>query len=85
MIHFAIKTLLADKGKLVIALTGVVFSLVLVNVQGGMFIGMIRKSTLLIDNCDADIWIGHRGMRNGRGPGSRYPPRPCRRYHGPAW
>lgn len=45
-------------------MTGVIFSLVLVNIQGGMFLGLIRKSTLLIDNSEADIWIGHRGVQN---------------------
>lgn len=29
-----------------------------------MFIGLIRKSTLLVDNCAADIWVGHRGVKN---------------------
>ncbi len=31
---FAIKTLISDRGKLLLALVGVIFSLVLVNVQG---------------------------------------------------
>lgn len=64
MVVFALKTLLADRGKLLIALTGVVFSLVLVNVQGGLFMGMVRKTTPLIDHGAADIWVGHRGMKN---------------------
>lgn len=64
MTSFAIKTLLADPRKLLIALLGVVFSLALVNVQGGLFLGMIRKSTLLIDYGEADIWVGHRGVQN---------------------
>ena len=64
MTSFALKTLLADRRKLFIALIGVIFSLVLVNIQGGMFIGLIRKSTLLVDNCAAEIWVGHRGVKN---------------------
>ncbi len=64
MTAFAIKTLLADPRKLLIAILGVAFSLVLVNVQGGLFIGMIRKSTLLIDYGGADVWVGHRGVQN---------------------
>lgn len=64
MTRFALKTLLADRSKLLIALVGVVFSLVLVCIQGGLFLGMIRKSSLLIDNSRADIWVGHRGVRN---------------------
>jgi putative ABC transport system permease protein len=60
----AIKTLVADRGKLLTALVGVVFSIVLVNVQGGLFVGLIRKAGLLVDAGDADIWVGHRLMHN---------------------
>ena len=60
----ALKTLVADRGKLLTALVGVVFSVVLVNVQGGLFYGMLRKASLLVDNADAEIWVGHRNMHN---------------------
>ena len=60
----ALKTLFADRGKLLTALAGVVFSVVLVNVQGGLFVGLIRKVSLLVDNGQADIWVGHKKMHN---------------------
>ena len=60
----AIRTLIYDRGKLLAALVGVIFSVVLVNVQGGLFIGLMSKASLLIDQGDADIWVGHRGMHN---------------------
>ena len=60
----AIKTLVADRGKLLTALVGVVFSIVLVNVQGGLFIGLISKASLLVDQGGADIWVGHKKMNN---------------------
>jgi putative ABC transport system permease protein len=60
----AIKTLVADRGKLVAALVGVVFSVVLVNVQGGLFLGLMRKASLLVDQGHADIWVGHKDMNN---------------------
>lgn len=60
----ALKTLVADRGKLLTALVGVVFSIVLVNVQGGLFVGLIRKASLLVDHGQADIWVGHRMMHN---------------------
>jgi putative ABC transport system permease protein len=60
----AIKTLVADRGKLLTAIVGVVFSVVLVNVQGGLFFGLIRKASLLVDQGNADIWVGHKGMNN---------------------
>ncbi len=60
----AVKMLLADRGKLAMALVGVVFAVVLVNVQGGLFIGLISKASLLIDQGGADIWVGHLKMNN---------------------
>ncbi len=60
----ALKTLVSDRGKLLTALVGVVFSIVLVNVQGGLFVGLIRKAGLLVDHGEADIWVGHKWMHN---------------------
>ena len=64
MWSIALKTLVAQRGKLLTALVGVVFSVVLVNVQGGLFVGLIRKASLLVDQGDADIWVGHKRMNN---------------------
>jgi putative ABC transport system permease protein len=61
---FALKTLFSARGKLATGLAGVVFSLVLVNVQGGLFLGLMRKASVLIDDCDADLWVGHRNLEN---------------------
>ena len=56
----ALKAMLADRGKLLTSLLGVVFSVVLVNLQGGLLLGMIQKASLLVDYGKADIWVGHR-------------------------
>ncbi len=64
MFAFAFKTLLADRGKLLTAVVGVVFSLVLVSIQGGLYVGLMNKASVLVDHCDADIWIGHRHVEN---------------------
>ena len=64
MWSFALRTLLADRAKLLTALVGVVFSVVLVNVQGGLFVGLLRKASLLVDFGRADIWVGHKRMHN---------------------
>ncbi len=64
MVSLAIKTLLADRGKLLTALAGVVFSVALVNMQGGLFLGLLRKAALLVEHGQAEIWIGHRQMHN---------------------
>ncbi len=60
----ALKTLIADRGKMLTALVGVVFSIVLVNIQGGLFLGLIRKASLLVASGEADIWVGHKNMHN---------------------
>ena len=60
----AFETLIADRGKLFTALVGVVFSIVLVNVQGGLFLGLIGRAGLLVDCGQADIWVGHKKMHN---------------------
>ena len=60
----AVKAMLADRGRLATSLLGVVFSVVLVNLQGGLLLGMIQKASLLVDYGHADIWVGHRFMTN---------------------
>src|SRR5208337_707174 len=45
-------------------LLGVVFSIVLVSVQGGLFVGLMRKAGLLVDHGEADVWVGHKKMHN---------------------
>jgi putative ABC transport system permease protein len=60
----AVKAMLADRGKLLTSLLGVVFSVVLVNLQGGLLLGMIQKASLLVDYGRADIWVGHRYTTN---------------------
>jgi putative ABC transport system permease protein len=64
MWSIAVETLIADRGKLLTALVGVVFSIMLVNVQGGLFLGLIEKAGLLVDHGQADIWVGHKNMHN---------------------
>lgn len=59
MLSFAFKTLIRERGKLLIGLAGVVFSLVLVSVQGGLYLGLMSKASVLIDHCQADLWIAH--------------------------
>src|SRR5581483_10336858 len=60
----AIKAMLADRSKLLTSLLGVAFSVVLINLQGGLLIGLIQKASLLVDYGQADIWVGHRHSTN---------------------
>lgn len=59
----ALAMLLYDRMKLFGALTGVVFATVLAAQQGGVFLGLMRKNTMLVDNADADVWIVPRSTR----------------------
>lgn len=63
MLAFALKTLMADRGKALVALSGVVFAFVLVNLQGGMFLGLVSKASVMVDHGAADIWVGRRGIK----------------------
>lgn len=60
VLSFALKTLISERGKLLTGLAGVVFSLVLVSVQGGLYLGLMRKASVLIDHCPADVWVAPR-------------------------
>lgn len=64
MWKIAIKTLCAERGKFLAALVGVAFSVALVNIQTGLFLGLMRKAGLLVDHSQADIWVGHKLMHN---------------------
>ena len=57
MANLAIKNLFHEKVRLVVTLTGIVFSVILTAVQLGIFLGFIEASTGLIANTRADLWI----------------------------
>lgn len=60
----AIKILISDRIKLFTALLGVIFTIILINIQCGLFLGLIYKTSLLVDCGQADIWVGHKLMHN---------------------
>lgn len=64
MWQLAIRTMLGDRSKLLVSLLGVAFSVALVNLQGGLLVGLIRKASQLVDHGGADIWVGHKHMSN---------------------
>ncbi|OAI42245.1 hypothetical protein AYO40_01935 [Planctomycetaceae bacterium SCGC AG-212-D15] len=64
MWQLAIKAMLADRSKFLACIGGVAFSVVLVNLQGGLLLGFLTKASLLVDYGRADIWVGHRHMNN---------------------
>ena len=51
------RNLFHDKVRLTVTLTGIVFSVVLIVVQLGLFLGFTTATSNLIDHSNADLWI----------------------------
>jgi putative ABC transport system permease protein len=51
------RNLFHDKVRLTVTLTGIVFSVVLIVVQLGLFVGFTTATSNLIDHSGADLWI----------------------------
>ena len=54
------RNLTHDKVRLAVTLTGIVFAVVLIVVQLGLFIGFTTTTSGLIDHSGADLWVGPR-------------------------
>lgn len=64
MLWLALKTLFHEKGRLIITLTGIIFSTVLTLTQLSMYLGMMGNATSIIRHTDADIWIASKNIQN---------------------
>ncbi len=64
MVSLARKNLLHDRIRFAITLAGVAFAVTLVLVQVGLFLGLLGKATVTIENSTADIWIVGRNTPN---------------------
>src|SRR5437016_10526728 len=53
----AARNLLHDRLRFVATIVGIVFSIVLVTVQMGLYLGFGRMVTTMIDHASADLWI----------------------------
>jgi putative ABC transport system permease protein len=62
MASLALRNLLHDRVRLVVTLTGIVFSVVLSAIQLGLFVGFRRATSDLIAKSDADVWIKSEGV-----------------------
>lgn len=67
-VTLALRNLLHDRLRLIATLVGVVFSIVLVTVQMGLYIGFGRMVTVVIDRASADLWVMTRGGTSFEGP-----------------
>ncbi len=63
MASLAVRNLFHDRVRLAVTLTGIIFSVVLVAVQTGLFIGFTTTTSSLIDHAGADLWIMSRGVK----------------------
>jgi putative ABC transport system permease protein len=61
--RLASRNLLHDRLRFVATVVGIVFSMVLVTVQIGLFLSFDRMVTTMIDHAAADLWIMPRGTK----------------------
>ena len=59
----AFRNLFHDRLRLVATVIGIVFSIVLVTVQGGLYLSFERMVTVMIDHANADLWIVPQGTK----------------------
>jgi len=64
MVDLALKILLDDRTRLLTTVCGVGFSVMLVLVQWGIFLGMLDNASATITNAEADLWITARNTPN---------------------
>lgn len=64
MVDLATKTLLHDKLRFIITVSGVAFAVTLVFVQVGLFIGLLDNATVTIEHIEADLWVTSRNTAN---------------------
>jgi len=59
----AFRNLFHDRLRLIATVIGIVFSIVLVTVQMGLYVSFERMVTVMIDHAGADLWIVPRGTK----------------------
>lgn len=64
MVDLALKTLLHDKLRFAITVAGVAFAVMLVLIQGGLFVGILSNSYITIDKLNADLWVTSKNTPN---------------------
>jgi len=57
------RNLFHDRLRFIATLVGIVFSMVLVTIQMGLYLGFGRMVTTMIDHADADLWIMPAGTK----------------------
>jgi putative ABC transport system permease protein len=63
MVSLARRNLLHDRTRFLVTLAGIAFSIVLVVIQLGLFLGFTATTSGVIDHSRADLWIAARGVQ----------------------
>jgi len=61
VLTLASRNLFQDRLRFIATLIGIVFSVVLVMVQMGLYLGFGRMVTTMIDHATADLWVVSKG------------------------
>jgi len=64
VVDLALKTLVHDKIRFAITVSGVAFAVTLVLVQVGLFQGLLSNATVTIEHIDADLWVTSKNTPN---------------------
>jgi putative ABC transport system permease protein len=64
MASLAVKNLLHDKVRLIVTLTGIVFSVVLTAIQLGLFAGFVNATSDVVNFSRADLWVTSKDVPN---------------------
>lgn len=64
MVSLARRNLLHDRARFFVAQAGVMFAVVLVTIQLGVYFGFGRSTTALVDASSADLWVAARDSVN---------------------
>lgn len=64
MVDLALKTLLYDRLRFVITVSGVAFAVTLVFVQAGLFAGILGNASVTIRHLDAELWVTPKNTAN---------------------
>src|SRR5262245_43410169 len=63
-VDLATKSLLHDKLRFLITVSGVAFAVTLVFVQVGLFLGLLDNASITIEHIDADLWVTSKNTPN---------------------
>jgi putative ABC transport system permease protein len=64
MVDLALKSMLYDKLRFLITVSGVAFAVMLVFVQVGLFLGLLSNASVTIEHLDADLWVTSKNTPN---------------------